>query len=552
MSALSGTITDRLSSLAGYGSTAIANAKSAMDALAAGGYTVSLNINTDIGVLQAYPLIQPSPISPISVGPVPEIANIVMPQPVSRPDISIDPPPSLVWPIYPDKPSISIPNMKDVVLGAMLQYVIPDVPTVIDPTLPTPPQMITINPTDWNFAIDNILVSDDPMVQAVMDRLRRNILHGGTGLSPDIEAAIWNRDLERNEQSLADSVDKATSMWAQKGFSLPDGILAHSLSELQKEYMNRRIDRSREISIKQAELEQTNIFKSLELSINLTFKLIEAATQYGTLILSVQEHTAKFANEYIRLQIEAQNSIIEVFKARVESYSALIRSNMAKVEIYKAQIEGALAVVNMNSETVKLYSAQIEAEIAKYKGVLEGDQIIAQIFSTEVQAAVSQAGIEETKIKAYAETVRAALAKAEVYKAEMDGMTAEINAERAKIDANVAQVTAWSKGAEVIIENHRSDIELYKANTQYNISTAEVFNKVAEVNIRSQIEKVKAQISEAELFCTNIRAEAQLRMEAARGVATAAASLAAGAMAAASVHAGISYSESQPFTEITQ
>ena len=116
-----------------------------------------------------------------------------MPQPVSRPDISIDPPPSLVWPIYPDKPSISIPNMKDVVLGAMLQYVIPDVPTVIDPTLPTPPQMITINPTDWNFAIDNILVSDDPMVQAVMDRLRRNILHGGTGLSPDIEAAIWNR-----------------------------------------------------------------------------------------------------------------------------------------------------------------------------------------------------------------------------------------------------------------------------------------------------------------------------------------------------------------------
>ncbi|MBU2049351.1 MAG: hypothetical protein KKH61_10290, partial [Gammaproteobacteria bacterium] len=46
-----------------------------------------------------------------------------------------------------------------------------------------------------------------------------------------------------------------TSMWAKKGWSLPDGLLAHSLSEVQKEYMNKGLDRSREIAIKQADLE---------------------------------------------------------------------------------------------------------------------------------------------------------------------------------------------------------------------------------------------------------------------------------------------------------
>jgi hypothetical protein len=168
---------------------------------------------------------------------------------------------TLVVPASPSKPTIPTTT-----LGAMLDISLPTVPVVDFPELSiTVPTYSFSAPTNWAFDVSDILISDDPFIKAAIDRLTSNINNGGTGLSADVEAAIWARQKERDEQQLEDSTDKLTSMWAKKGFSLPDGLLASSLSDLQKEWMNKRLDVSRDISIKQAELEQSNLFKSLEL-----------------------------------------------------------------------------------------------------------------------------------------------------------------------------------------------------------------------------------------------------------------------------------------------
>ena len=539
-----------IATLNGWASSALASAEAALAALAGIDYPYVSGVCSNIGTFTPAPLSLPSPPSPLTISVPPPIPAITIPTKPTPPSTSLPTAPSLPSLVVPSKPSISIPTMDSVFQPVIRDITLPSIPLIPDiDIIIDPPTPITITPQPWSFNIDNILISDDPMVLAIMNRIRNNITYGGSGLIPEIEDAIWQRDLERNEQQLIDSTDKIAAMWAKKGFSLPDGLLAHSLSEVQKEYMNRRVDRSREISIKQAELEQNNLFKSMELGVNLAFKLVEALTAHEELIFRTQDATAKYANEYIDLQIRIHMSNVETYRAVVQMHELKIRANLAKVEIYKAQIDGELAKVGINEAMVRLYSAQITAAVEKYKGTLEAGHLHAQIFTTEVQAVLAQAQISESLVKAYAEQVRAVMAGVEIYKAETEGMMAELGVQKAVVDANVAQVTAWGKGIDAQIANLTAQVEVYRAQGTMNVAVAEMADKAAEVILRAQIEAAKVAVSAADVVARSIASKANAMVEAAKGVAAATASLAAGAMAAAHAQASMSYQEYQPLQE---
>lgn len=418
---------------------------------------------------------------------------------IPRPnDIVLDPSPPLaamVLPItHPVKPDTTMP-----ILGAMRDIVLPDIPTVVFPSIDiTPPVYNIPAPTQWNFDISAIPISDDPLVMEMISRLTKNIRYGGTGLSETVETAIWDRDLERNEQTLQDSIDKLTQVWAKTGFSLPDGMLAHSIAELQVEYENRRIDRSREISIEQAKLEQVNLFKSIELGISLTTKIIELLIQYEKLSLECQELTAKYANEYIKIQLEAYIARVEAYKALAQAYEVIIRAELAKVEIYKAQIEGQKLIGDINQQTVQIYSE---------------------------------------KMKAIAIMVDA-------YKSEIQAMTAEVEMEKTKIEANKLQFDAWAKKAEVLVAKYNGAVEMYKSESLVNISKAEAINKANEAEAKINLAYVELKVKSLEANNREMDLKAQIVMEAQKGVAQAYSNMAAGLMAAISAHSSLGYSES--------
>ena len=390
------------------------------------------------------------------------------------------------------------PTYANPVLGEMREIVLPDIPTINFPTIDiTPPVYNIPAPKQWNFDVNNILISDDPLVMECINRLTNNIRYGGTGLTPAVEAAIWDRDLERNEQTLQDSTDKTVTAWAKMGFSLPDGMLAHSVAELQKEYENRRIDRSREIAIKQAELEQTNLFKSIELASGLMAHVIGLEIEYEKLVLQAQEFTAKYANEYIGMQIEVYKAQVEAYRIRAQVYETLIRSELAKVEVYKAQLEGQKLIGEINEQTVKIYS----------------------------------------------ERMRAISILIDAYKSEIQAMTAELEMEKTKIEANKLQFDAWAKKADVAIAKYNGEVEMFKASSTVNISKAELMSKQWEAATRINMAGVELKVKSLEAANTSADRRAQITMGALKGVADAYASMASGLMAALSARASMSYSE---------
>lgn len=440
--------------------------------------------------------------------PTPQAANVtydsmgyVIPNSATPPSsIATTTPPSLVTLILPDK--VTKPDIPAVSLGSLLSIVLPDVPAINFPSLNIDPPVYSITqPSQYSFSISDILISDDPMIKAAIDRLTSNIANGGTGLSQAVEIAIFDRDLERNEQQLADSTDKVMSMWAKKGFSLPDGLLANSLSDLQKEYMNKRLDRSREIAIKQAELEQANLFKSLELCISLAGDLIKMLISYEELVLRSQEDTAKFANEYIDIQIRTYAAKVEAYRATAQVHEVMVRAEMAKVELYKAQIEGQQAILQVNEQTVKIYSEQLRATV-----------ILIDRYKTEVEA-----------------------------------MKADLDSEKLKLEANKLQMDSWAVQAKTKIDTFIGNVELFKATVQQNVSVADIMAKELESSVRINLQAVELALKEFEVGEKSVQYIAGLRVEAAKQVALTAASMASGALAAMSARADMSYTESHPY-----
>jgi hypothetical protein len=469
-----------MSNIQGYASSALSTANSALSSLASLELTSSYPTAYSFSGVHYSPDDVPLPTTP-AIDTAPDIATLVVPTKVTP------------------------PSYEDPTLGSLFNITLPTIPTIVFPAIDITAPIYSIpSPVAWSFNVGEVIITDDPMIQAVLDRLTANINTGGTGLSAAVEAAIWARGLEREEQQLDDSVDKATAMWAKKGFSLPDGELADSLMVLQTEYLNRKLDRSREIEIKQAELEQANLFKSMELAVNLASTLINMLIRYEELVFKGQEATAKYANEYIDLQIKTYMSKVEAYKATAQVYESIIRAEIAKVEVYKAQIEGQRLIGDVNKQTVEIYTEKIRAT-----------SVLVDRYKTEVQA-----------------------------------MVAELEVEKAKIEANKLQFDVWAKKADVIIAKYNGEVEAYKAGSMVNISNAELQAKQAEADLRAAISAVEVSVKSYEVSERSNNLKANIQMEAARGVAQATASLAAGAMAAMSAHADMSYSETQSLAEI--
>ena len=468
-------VQSQINTLTGFANSSLASAQSALSSLATLSFSQAYPPSFSFS-LPNYSPVGVSPPGAIVVSTAPVISSITLPAGVNKPVIDT------------------------VTLGNLLSITLPNVPTVSFPSLDiTAPVIDVQSPTAWSFNVgSNILISDDPLVQAALNRLTSNIVNGGTGLSPAVEAAIWARGREREEQQLEDSIDKATSLWAKRGFALPDGELANSLMILQTEYLNKQLDRSREIEIKQAELEQANLFKSLELAISLANTLIDMYVKYEELVFKGQEAMAKFANEYIDLQIKTYQSKVDAYRATAQVHEMMIRAELAKVEVYKAQLEGQKIINDINTQTVQIY----------------------------------------------AERLKATSILIERYRIEVDAKTKELETERLKIEANKLQMESWAKTADVAIAKYNGEVEMFKARSQFNIGYAELNAKQAEAQVRSSIAAASVSMQGYEAYQRSMDLKAQIMMEAARGVATAAGNMAAGAMAAASAHSSMSYDES--------
>lgn len=293
--------------------------------------------------------------------------------------------------------------------------------------------------------------------------LEDRIVNGGTGLAADVETAIWDRGREREARSAADAQAELERM-ETLGYSLPPGVYLDARLKIATELAYAGRGYGREVAIKQAELEQSNVLAALATSTQLESASMSYANQVEQRLFDSCKYATEAGVAIYNAQVQAYAAYLDAYKTKVNIYEALVRGELARVDAYKATIQAEQAKADINRSLVEQYKVQVEAALAN-----------VEVFKARIGVIQTRAEIEKTKVMVFGEQVRAYAARIGAYTAGVEGFRATIQAEGAKQDAFRSQVDAYKAQVEAGTKVIDSRIAAFRANLEANTSAWEAY-----------------------------------------------------------------------------
>lgn len=363
---------------------------------------------------------------------------------------------------------------------------IPGLPTVNDVTVPTAPVLdevtlpsyLTIGtPTfgginlheDWLENLKNIpefdLLAPTPMqytrgaayasallsnIQAVLNQR----IQGGSGLTPAVEQALWDRGRDRETQNSLAARAEVMRRSETLGFVLPSGVTAAQYDAVDREYRNKNSSLSRDIMTKMADLEQENMKQTITAGIQLESQLMDYAFKMEQLAFEAAKTVAENAIAVYNAGIELFRALLQGYTAYANTYDTLIKSELTKVEVYKAQLQAEQTKADINRTMVEQYKAMIDASMARveiFKAQVSAAEVLVSLEQTKLQVGVEQ-------VKAFVATVNAETSKVEAYKASVGAETAKVEAYGSLTRAYASKASAQAERARVAIAKYSAEV----------------------------------------------------------------------------------------------
>lgn len=467
------------------------------------------------------PIVTPTPDAPtIITTPLPDMQDIVWIAPgmptsftgslsvdALMPEPFDDDPPALVIPSAPVENIGAIPDAP----GVELTF---DYPT-LDFSLPAAPSLLSISvsrftgldlpaaPSDTVPTL-NLIAPDvreytpgEGYASSLLTRLKATledrIANGGTGLNSDVEQAIWDRGREREYRQLANSLDELERLEGM-GFNLPTGIYVDARLKLTREADAAMVGHSREVMIKQAELEQANILKALELSVGLEGKLMDYTNSVEQRIFESCKYATEAGLALYNAKVKAYEAYLNAYRTKIDIYKAQIDGELAKVQAYKTEIEAERAKAEVNTALVQQFQAQIQAALAN-----------VDVYKAQVDIIRTKADIEKTKVEVFGEQVKAYSTKVNAYTANVEAFRARIQAEVSKQEAYKSRVSVYSAQVDAAAKVVDAKVAEFKGNLEAKQIEWEAYkaqvgaeaerNKSIAVMNQAKAEAYKAEVS---------------------------------------------------------
>lgn len=273
--------------------------------------------------------------------------------------------------------------------------------------LPDPPGDITTLPDQPVANIPQFQWGEGLYDSALMDGLRTRLLGWiafgpSTGLTPAVEGQLWERARAREHVATSKRITSATSAWAARGWRRPPGALASEIGMALHDEQVALSGASREIMIKAAELEQSNLQFSFSKGIEIENIATRQHSEMQTRALDAAKSAVTIVAEVYKAHIDAYRAqigaIVDLFKGRADVFRAVVdgRSGAvrAQADVYKAKAE----VVQIEAKT-KIEVAQANLQTLVQKVTLIGDaikagaQMSAQIAASALSAVNLSGGV---------------------------------------------------------------------------------------------------------------------------------------------------------------
>lgn len=380
-----------------------------------------------------------------------------------------------------DVPKRSFNVNTSITTPAIKKYTLPLAPKIVDLKLPvlkavsvvpftlaTPSfNSHTLPSSSWVFhptRYTSTLVTD---VQKVLI----NRLKGGSGLSSTSEKAIWNRDRDRELAASRLAESTLLNTRSGQGFTRPTGSLYSVLDGLVQEAQSKIIELSRELAIKQAELEQKNMESSIAQVISLEEVLTRAHSDLEKLRFDVLKYDKDIQLEVYKLSLSTFSTQIEMYKAYTTVYEAKLKSELNKLEEYRALLDGSKIRLEENSQDIEVYKAGIEAvrlSVDVYKAEVDAvnervaaEELKLKVYSSDLEAYDLSIKAKASEYNLYSEQIKGELAKTQVYDSQVKGYAAKVQAYGVEADVAMKVADMKSDLEELKIKQYTIDTDVY-------------------------------------------------------------------------------------------
>lgn len=341
-----------------------------------------------------------------------------------------------------------------------------DIPDLYDLNLPTfvSPTLTAFSGEAPTFNVlppSGAIVWGEPAYDAwIADKLKvvlNEMLDGGTGIAVNVERAIWERDRGRLDLAALADIQNANDEYASNGFELPGmsvmarvrDIVAKSRSEVSKA--------SRDVAIKQADLEQTNRQFAVKTG-------VELENMFVQIFLSVTQRSFDIAKLAVESQIQIYNAQVaafdvenKIFATRLEKFKADLQFALSQIEAYKAQLQAEAVKGELNKSKIDAFKAKVEAYQAQ-----------AQAYKAVVEAATARGELQKNKVELYRAQIEGAKLRIDAKKGEYDAYDSRIKGETAR--ASLEESNARAYGARVQAISAKSEITVKQAEAQLRVA----------------------------------------------------------------------------------
>ena len=370
---------------------------------------------------------------------------------------------------------------------------LPDAPAVDlvfdDPTLsvvlPAPPNLLSLQTyqfdgvtlptlTDSDIPVLNLVAPSvlpytpgetytSALLTAINVSLLDRITNGGTGLNPDAEQAIWDRGRERELRAQREALDSLERM-ESLGYALPPGVYTDARLKVLTETTYAMAGHSREVMIKQAELEQTNVLAALERATVLEGTMITYTNQVEQRLFDASKYATEAGIAIYNAQVQTYVAYLDAYKTKIAIYEAQIRGALALVDVYKAQIQAEQAKAQINVALVEQYKVQVDAALSAIR-----------IYEAELGGIKTKAEIEGLKISVFGEQVKAYGARINAYTAGVEGYRATIQAEGVKQEAFKSAVMSYTAQVDASVKQAEAKIREFEARIQERVQAWDAY-----------------------------------------------------------------------------
>lgn len=158
----------------------------------------------------------------------------------------------------------------------------------------------------------------DQLMSTVVNWLEDVIQNSTIGITPAYENAVWERERARELQEANRTKDNAVTDFATRGFSMPSGMLAARLQEVDQAAQNNSVTSARDQAIKHIELAVENVQFAIQQSIALQTSILNAAVNY----INAYVRAITTGIDHAKTMVDAKNSLYQYAYEYYKTYIA--------------------------------------------------------------------------------------------------------------------------------------------------------------------------------------------------------------------------------------